>query len=130
MEPTLVLREVYQQKKIEPIGEITIPTRDTFEEGIPEIIEQIKNITKVPKGIGIGLPGSITKDGQDFDDSTNLQCWVYKPIIDILHKEFGCSVYIENDTVAQAHGEAFFSTERKFYLSCLGNRDWRFTDIL
>ena len=103
-------------EKIEPIGEITIPTRDTFEEGIPEIIEQIKKYHQSSKGIGIGLPGSITKDGQDFDDSTNLQCWVHKPIIDILHKEFGCSVYIENDAVAQARWSIFRPRENFIYL--------------
>lgn len=94
--------------------EVILPTIKTFEEGIFEIKERIRRITNNPKGIGIGLPGSISKDGQTFDGSINLKSWVNKPIIESLNHEFGCPVYIENDAVAQAYGEASLRPGEKF----------------
>jgi len=100
--------------KIKLTGEITIPTANTFEEGIFEIFKKIKDITNNPKGIGIGLPGSISKDGQDFDGSINLKSWVNKPIIESFNDEFGCPVYLANDAVAQAFGEASLRPDKNF----------------
>jgi|AntRauTorcE11897_2_1112592.scaffolds.fasta_scaffold06335_3 predicted NBD/HSP70 family sugar kinase len=93
-------------KNIELTGEIIIPTAKAFEDGIFEIIKNIKKITNNPEGVGIGLPGSISEDAKDFDSSVNLKAWVNKPIIKKLNHEFSCPVYIENDAVAQAYGEA------------------------
>jgi predicted NBD/HSP70 family sugar kinase len=95
-------------------NEVIFPTVKTFEEGIFEIIKRIRRITNNPKSVGIGLPGSISKDGQIFDGSINLKSWVNKPIIESLNHEFGCPVYIENDAVAQAYGEASQMPGEKF----------------
>ncbi len=90
------------------IGKSVVPSAKTFEEGILKISEIVKVICGNPEGIGIGIAGDVSGDGREFIGSTNLSAWANKPIIKTMEREFGCSVYLENDAVAQSFGEACY----------------------
>lgn len=93
------------------VGSRIIDTSRIFGDGIVEILNNIHTIAGHVDGVGIGIAGRVSTDGRIFTHSTNLESWVNHPILQTIEKEFGCSVYLANDAVAQALGEAYFGDQ-------------------
>ncbi len=65
------------------------------------------------KKVGIGVPGTISKDGRSTLEIPNLQELSHTPIVDILEKNHpGVEFIIENDAHAAALGEYYFGEEK------------------
>lgn len=72
------------------------------------IVQAINNITDNVEDIGIGIPGTISKNGKTVISNNHNKEWVNKPFIDSLSAEFKCPVYVANDAVAAALGVAYY----------------------
>ena len=98
---------------------VNFETSQNFEAGLETIVSTIKDFGVDVEAIGIGLPGSISKNGV-LDGSTNLYEWVGKPLKQKLENIFGCSVFVKNDAEIGALGEAYFgqvNEENFFYVT-------------
>ncbi len=79
---------------------------------IAAIIQEIQNLLQKKKlrkkdvhGIGIGMPGLINVDKGIVYSLTNLPGWRNVPLKQILNKELGMTVWIDNDVNLMALGE-------------------------
>ena len=90
---------------------------DGIFEIIREIIRRSKNYTQNIKGIGVGIAGIINKqDGSiRWPERISKRNYNYAsvdlPLKDLLEKEFGLSVSIENDATAACFGEQWSGLE-------------------
>jgi glucokinase len=65
------------------------------------------------KKVGIGIPGTITKDGRATIELPNLMELSHTPLVDILEKSHpGVEFILENDAHCAAIGEYYFSGEK------------------
>jgi len=104
-------------------GKIAVKTaiETDAEKGPKHVISQIKKgIEKVfskkdfnIKGIGIGSPGVVTPKKGTVENPPNLPGWIKVNLGQILEKEFGIDVFVENDANAAAIGELIFGAGRK-----------------
>ena len=97
----------------------TVPTRAEmgYEYTIQNIIAAISNLMKESKvtkdnieGIGFGFPGQIDCDNGIVRLAPNIPGWVNIPIAEIVSKEFGIPVKVDNDVRCAALAELNFST--------------------
>ena len=95
----------------------TVPTRAEmgYEYTIQNIITAITNLmkeSKIPKenidGIGFGFPGQIDCDNGIVRLAPNIPGWVNIPIAEIVSKEFGIPVKVDNDVRCAALAELNF----------------------
>ncbi len=94
------------------------PTAKTFEAGIGKIkatgesLAEGKKIKAIIGGVGAPLT---TDKKQIFSDAgkSTLTAWQKKPLAQALKKEFGCPVWLENDTALGGLGEAHFGAGKK-----------------
>jgi len=90
---------------------------ETLSELIREIIRRSKNYTPNIKGIGIGMAGIVNKqDGsihwpEKIDEHDYTYASVNLPLKDLIEKEFGLPVTIENDATAACFGEQWLNLE-------------------
>ena len=84
----------------------TVPTRAEmgYEYTISNIIKAIQSLMKESKtskdlieGIGFGFPGQIDCDNGIVRLAPNIPGWINIPIADIVSKEFGIPVKVDND---------------------------------
>lgn len=66
------------------------------------------------KGIGIGSPGIISAKKGTVQNPPNLPGWVKVNLGEILEKEFGIDVFVENDANVAAIGELIFGAGKKY----------------
>ena len=92
----------------------TVPTRAEmgYEYTISNMIKAISDVMKEAKvskdaieGIGFGFPGQIDCDNGIVRLAPNIPGWVNIPIADIVSKEFGVPVKVDNDVRTAALGE-------------------------
>ena len=96
----------------------SIPTVKNFENGMDQVQQIIETMTKTPIAIGVGVPGYVEKG--EFSVSLSLPDWTNKSVGQILKDKFNCPVYIHNDGVTGALGEAYFGGEKNqdfFYIT-------------
>ncbi len=65
------------------------------------------------KKVGIGVPGTITKDGRSTLEVPNVNDFSHVPVVDVLEKDHpGVEFILENDAHAAALGEYYFGEEK------------------
>lgn len=85
-------------------------------QAISALLEKNKDVRDKIKGIGIGIAGIVNKkDGsirwpEKVDHNYNYAS-VYVPLKDVLEREFGLSVFIENDATSACFGEQWLGLE-------------------
>lgn len=84
-------------------------TRGTLEETLVQLKEFIRPlISDEVKGIGIGVPSVVDVEKGIVYNVTNIPSWQCVPLKDILEKEFGLPVRVNNDVNCFALGEHQF----------------------
>jgi len=87
---------------------------------IEDGLDAVKTSNLKILGIGVGVPGLVDYRSGYLRIAPNLH-WKDVPIQDLLYKQFGIPVYVENEANAAALGEYFFgaarNTENFIYLS-------------
>lgn len=92
----------------------TVPTRaemgyeytiSNMIKAIHEVIKEAKTDIKNIQGIGFGFPGQIDCDNGIVRIAPNIPGWVNIPIADIVSKEFGVPVKVDNDVRCAALAE-------------------------
>lgn len=92
----------------------TVPTRaemgyeytiSNMIKAIHDVIRESKTDMKDVKGIGFGFPGQIDCDNGIVRIAPNIPGWVNIPIADIVSKEFGVPVKVDNDVRCAALAE-------------------------
>ena len=92
----------------------TVPTRaemgyeytiSNMIKAIQDVIRESKTDMKDIKGIGFGFPGQIDCDNGIVRLAPNIPGWVNIPIADIVSKEFGVPVKVDNDVRCAALAE-------------------------
>jgi glucokinase len=99
-------------KKVEILGHVA--TSQNPDEAVKNIINIIGSATlprKIEK-IGIVCPGPLDQKAGMILSPPNLSRWDNFPLVEILEKEFGVDVILENDANAGALGEAVFGSAR------------------
>lgn len=85
-----------------------------FKKDYGKINESIRNISNSKiDAIGIGTPGTYSEDKKNLISAKNLFEWVEKPFVDYFSKEFGCSVFADNDAVVASFGEYYYGKNKK-----------------
>lgn len=87
-----------------------------LEEVIARVIQSIKQVMASPRvtspaeiaGIGIGAAGVCEAASGVITTAPNLPGWVNIPLRDIIQREFGFPIYLDNDTNVAALGEHCF----------------------
>ena len=79
---------------------------------IEELLKNSKIEKNQIKGVGVGCPGAITKEGM-VRSSSNLK-WTYFPLKDLLEGHLGLPVRVANDADAAALGEFIFGEGKKY----------------
>jgi predicted NBD/HSP70 family sugar kinase len=74
------------------------------------VIESIRELSSGSRvhAIGIGVPGRVNEDRTLMVGSNNLPSWRNQDFRTRIAHEFSCNVYIENDGIAAAIGEAIY----------------------
>jgi len=86
---------------------------------LPCTLRQVKDLIRPlletsPKGIGIGVPAVVDVQGGVVFNATNIPSWIKVPLKDILLKEFGVPVFINNDVNCFILGEHRFGSAKGF----------------
>ncbi len=94
-----------------------IPLRE--KENLESTLDQLKSlITSVNdpnvKGIGIGVPSVVDREKGIVYDVVNIPSWKEVPLKDILEKQFGVPVYINNDVNCFVLGEKNFGIAKRY----------------
>jgi predicted NBD/HSP70 family sugar kinase len=80
-----------------------------FADAMKKMIETIKMLTPdKPKAIAGGTRGLLNEEKTGIQNDGPLSKWVGKSIVDALHKEFKCQVFLENDAAVAGLGEAVY----------------------
>jgi|SRR5579885_2868321 len=89
---------------------VRFPVRNNYQIDLQRLIEAIREVSKDQKiqGIGIGIAGVLDKNKSSLRVSPNLSNWITKPLKKDLEGEFSVPVFIENDALVSAIGEANF----------------------
>ena len=92
----------------------TIPTRaemgyeytiNSMKDAIRELLKETKHAPKDIEGIGFGFPGQIDCQNGIVRLAPNIPGWINVPIAEIMEKEFGISVRVDNDVRTATLGE-------------------------
>lgn len=87
-----------------------------YEADVTALMSAIKHYTEgcALVAIGLGVPGDLNEDKTLFiDPSDNLTEWGNKPVKSLLETEFKCPVYMDNDGITAALGEAYYGIGRE-----------------
>ena len=85
-----------------------------FEKDFNNIVKIIKKINKQKiTAIGISLPGTLNKQKDTLLWATNLAEWTNKNLKEKFKNEFNCNIFLENDGIAAAIGEAIYKKNHK-----------------
>ena len=89
---------------------IIYPTPRGFEDGIKQFIATVKKITNNEPItiIAGGIPGPMDTEKTMLLKAPNLKDWNNKPFKNIVEKELGALVFLENDTAMWGIGEALY----------------------
>ena len=104
-----------EDNKVEVLGHVA--TSQNPNEAVKNIINVIRS-TKIPgviEKIGIVCPGPLDQKTGMILSPPNLLQWANFPLTEILKKEFGVEVILENDANAGALGEAVFGAAKDAY---------------
>lgn len=96
------LESVHLQNKMEFINS------HNYEVDKKKIEKEIGKVGEKIEGIGIGIPGTLSKDKKTVLSSRNNRDWINKPIVDDFSTKFICPVYMDNDAVAAGIGIAYY----------------------
>lgn len=66
------------------------------------------------EGIGVGVPSIVNREKGIIHEVQNIPSWTEVPLADILKKEFGIPVFIDNDANCFAYGEFKFGLGKGF----------------
>ena len=83
-----------------------------IKKGIKEILSKNKNEVA---GIGIGVPGVVTPEKGIVENPPNIPGWGKVKLGEIISKEFGVDVHVENDANAAAIGEMIFGNGKNLH---------------
>lgn len=92
---------------IKGIKLISFPISEIFENDIKKIISTIHNLSPSITAIGMGIVGSSNKEGTIIR-AHNLPNWINTSPKIILENIFHCPIFMDNDTVVAALGEATY----------------------
>ncbi|MDQ5954307.1 MAG: glucokinase [Patescibacteria group bacterium] len=96
-------------KELEFKGTKIITLTHNFENDFNEILKTVKSIkSKDITAIGVGLPGVLNEEKNLLISATNIPEWVNFDIKSKLIQIFQCRVFLENDAVTSALGEALY----------------------
>ena len=84
------------------------PTAQEYEQGIKNISNSILKSTQSPIAISCGIAGGVNQDRGAMSSTHALIPWLDKPFVHDLFSLFNCLVYLRNDGVMGALGEAYF----------------------
>jgi predicted NBD/HSP70 family sugar kinase len=80
-----------------------------FADAMKKMIDTIKSLTdESPKTIAGGVRGLLNEEKTGIQNDGPLSKWMGKSIVDTLHKEFKCPVFLENDAAIAGLGEAVY----------------------
>ncbi len=99
------------------LAEVTNPTPKTNYKQvvIDAIIETVKQIiTQSTESIGIGIPSVVDREKGIVYDVCNIPSWKEVPIKEILEKEFGIPVFVDNDANCFAIGERIYGKGKDY----------------
>ncbi len=95
----------------ELIDQVKIPNEHDFDQYMKQVIEFAKKQGKI-KGVGISITADINEEGtMAIATSPNAPEVLNQPIVELLEKELGCPVYMDNDGTVSALGEARYARE-------------------
>lgn len=72
------------------------------------VFVEIKKFNVEIKGIGIGIPGDISKNGKTVVSTSWNQEWENQSIVEMASNECNCPAYLENDALVSALGIAYY----------------------
>ncbi len=76
---------------------------------VGQLIEQINLVINSNiRGIGVGVSGIVKTDKGIVQNAINIPSWQKVPLKDILQKEFGMPVFVNNDSNCFAFGERYY----------------------
>lgn len=84
---------------------VYIPTKQSYTDGLQDIFSFID--ASQPKAIAIGFAGGINPETQNVDGSNALPNWHNKPLGNDFREKYACPVFVNNDAVMGAYGEAY-----------------------
>src|SRR4051812_715663 len=86
----------------------------TAEDAIADVLERAGATMDEVVGVGMGVPGPISRDSGTLGSSTILPAWVGIPVAAALTERLGVPVYADNDANLGALAEATFGAGRGF----------------
>jgi glucokinase len=109
---------VFSRKPPEVILRVEFPTfpnkgpKKTIDQVVAAIHRMLAENSASLRGMGISCGGPLDANSGVIQSPPNLPTWVDVPIVDILTKEFGCQVLLENDANAGALAEHRYGAGR------------------
>ena len=104
-----------KNQKIVKLKKVTLQDKDNLQSTLKQIINLIR-IVYDPEvsGIGIGVPSVVDLEKGIVHDVVNIPSWKELPLKDILEKEFGVIVMINNDVNCFILGEKHFGVAKDY----------------
>lgn len=93
---------------------VIIPTPASLAEAMEQIKKAVQELTggqTLTAACG-GVAGTLNREQTQLSSAPHLLEWVNQPLVEILHRELGCPVYLENDTAIVGLGEAGLVPEK------------------
>jgi len=104
----VAISETLDEPKFERrINRVNVHDYDSDLGFVIESIQELRAGSKV-HGVGIGVPGRVNEDRTLMVGSNNLPTWQNKDFRSYIANEFACDVYLDNDGIAAATGEAIY----------------------
>jgi len=109
---------VLSRKPPEVIARVEFPTlpgkgpKPAIERIVAEVHRMLRETPASLRGIGVSCGGPLDATAGVIQAPPNLSTWVDVPIVEILAKEFGCNVLLENDANAGALAEHRYGAGR------------------
>ncbi len=102
-------------RKIVSIEKIPLQEKDNLESTLTQLKSLIASVYNPNiKGIGIGVPSVVDLQNGIVYDVVNIPSWKEVHLKDILEKEFGVPVFINNDSNCFTMGEKYFGAGRNY----------------
>jgi hypothetical protein len=81
-----------------------------YTEDMHFIIQAVRLLTEYQpiEAVGVRISGTIDRHNTHLESARYLPHWIDQPFIETLRTELGCSIYAENDSVADGLGEAYY----------------------
>ena len=102
-------------QQILKIEKIPLQNKENLDSTLDQLKTLITSVTNPKvKGIGIGVPSVFDLENGIVYDVVNIPSWKEVHLKDILEKEFGIPVYINNDSNCFTMGEKYFGAGRDY----------------